>query len=68
MFRWLTGLFRSSSTGRPSRTYRRLLNRVLGDGAAAERLIEFEMKRAPDLGREQAIARALDRLEYERSR
>jgi hypothetical protein len=62
MFQWLTRLFG------PPAAYRRLLNRVLGDEAAAERLIQFEIKRAPQLSRKQATERALDRLDYERSR
>jgi hypothetical protein len=67
MFRWLRSLF-APRAPRRSREYRLLLNRVFGDEAAAERLIAYEMKRSPDLGREQAVHKALDRLEYERSR
>ena len=45
-----------------------LIRRVLGDRDAAERLIRYEQKRAPEISRGEAARRALDRLEYERSR
>lgn len=67
MFRWLRSLF-APRAPRMSREYRHLLNRVFGDAAAAERLIAYEVKRSPELTRDQAIHKALDRLEYERSR
>ena len=51
-----------------SASYRRLVHEVFGDDAAAERLIAFEIRRDPLLSREEAIKKAVDRLEYERSR
>jgi hypothetical protein len=67
MLRWLRSLF-TPRPARPSRAYRQLLNRVFGDEGAAERLVAFEQKRTPGLSRDQAIDKALDRLEYERTR
>jgi hypothetical protein len=67
MFGWLRGLF-APRAPRQSREYRLLLKLVFDDTAAAERLIAFEQKREPGLSRDQAIHKALDRLEYERTR
>jgi hypothetical protein len=68
MFGWLKRLFGTSGSRRLSASHRRLVNRLRGDEAAAERLIRFEIQRAPELTRDEATRRAIDRLEYERSR
>jgi hypothetical protein len=62
MFQWLKRRF-----GPPSQ-YHRLARLVMGDEATAERLIAYELKRDPRLSRDQAIRRAVDRLEHERTR
>jgi hypothetical protein len=41
---------------------------VMGDESTAERLIAYELKREPGLSRDQAIRRAIGRLENERMR
>lgn len=45
----------------------RLIGACFGDTAKAERLIMYELKRAPS-SRAVAVQRALERLEYDRSR
>jgi hypothetical protein len=64
VFKWLKQRFGS----RPSGSHRRLLVLVRGDEGMALRLIDYELKRAPELSRDQAIRRAIERLEYERTR
>jgi len=46
----------------------RLVLACLGDRGKAQRLVEYEQSRDPQLSRDQAIRRALDRLSYDRSR
>jgi hypothetical protein len=48
--------------------YDRLVRLLRGDESAAERLIAYEVKRAPRLSREEATRQALDRLVHERTR
>lgn len=45
----------------------RLVGACFGDKSKAERLIMYELKRAPS-SRDVAVQRALDRLEHDRSR
>lgn len=56
-------LWALQSGGRRGSPYRRLLGRLRGDRALAERLIAYEAKRAPFESREQLAERALERLE-----
>jgi hypothetical protein len=44
--------------------YRRLLDKMDGDAAAAQRLIDYEQQRAPAAPRQKLIQNALDRLDY----
>jgi hypothetical protein len=46
--------------------YSTLLNLVMGDRAKAERLIDFELGRAPYASREECIQRAIDSLGHDR--
>jgi hypothetical protein len=62
MFEWLKRRFGGRSA------YRRLARLVMNDAGTAERLIAYELKREPRLSREQAIERAIGRLEHERTR
>lgn len=50
----------------PGFTYEDLIRRVGGDGAAANRLIEYERERFPNESQERLIARAIDRLIQDR--
>lgn len=45
----------------------KLVLACLGDRAQAERLIEYEVSRAPGISREEAKLRAIDRLERDRA-
>jgi hypothetical protein len=49
-----------------ARLYRELLIQTRGDREVAERLIDFERRRAPELNRAQLCRNALDRLKYDR--
>lgn len=62
LFKWLT-----RPMGRRA-AYDRLVRLLRGDESAAERLIAYEVKRAPRLSREEATRQALDRLVHERTR
>jgi hypothetical protein len=64
---WLKRLF-AGGRDDGGADFRRLLNLARGDRERAERMIAAELRRSPELGRAQAIRRAADRLEYERSR
>jgi hypothetical protein len=68
MFKWLTRRLKPGSGSGLPKSYRRLLVLVRGDEGMADRLIDYELKRAPELSRDQAARRAIDRLEYERTR
>jgi hypothetical protein len=66
---------RSATSERPTRgmaskkTLRRtLVARLLGDEAAARRLIEFERARTPEASEKELIDRAIRRLERDRRR
>jgi len=62
MFGWLKRRFGARTA------HRQLVRLVMGDESAAERLIAYEIKRAPRLSRDEATRRALDRLVHERTR
>lgn len=47
---------------------RRLVTACLGNREKAERLVQFEVKRAPAISRADAVLRAIDRLERDRGR
>jgi hypothetical protein len=48
------------------RLYRDLLIQTRGDRELAERLIDYERRRSPELNRAQCCRNALDRLKYDR--
>lgn len=58
--------FFQSLVSNEGQLYQRLVAKVMGDHAAAERLIAFEKKRAPQADRAELIRRAIDRLDYDR--
>jgi len=70
---FLSGRLRTGRRGWRTREsagklYRQLLARLLGDRAAADRLIDYEREQAPDDREATLIQRALDRLERDRRR
>jgi hypothetical protein len=50
-----------------ARSFDALVSAVSGDMRAASRLVDFEMRRAPGINRQEAADRALGRLERDRS-
>lgn len=65
MFEFLKRLFFSK---RPEVDigFSRLVTACFGDGSKAERLIKYEFGRMPSITREEAIRRAVERLEDDR--
>lgn len=68
MFDWLRRLFGAGGGGGGSTEYRRLVALARGDSGRAERLIDYELKREPNLSRAEAVRSAIERLEYDRTR
>lgn len=57
---------RATSRATPDTQMSRLIAACLGDRAKAQRLVEYERKRHPNIDIAQAIQHALDRLERDR--
>jgi hypothetical protein len=62
----LAGAFRSWFSKGPSRAEKQLLSRCRGDSAQAERLINHELGKRPQLSRAAASEAALDRWSRDR--
>jgi hypothetical protein len=60
-------VFRKGPKGTEERHYRTLLQQAGGDTALANRLIDYELRRSPDLTRDKAIQSAIWRLDRDRS-
>lgn len=71
MFGKITSLFRRIADG-PPRTaaddMRELKLRTMGDKAQIERLVAYELKRAPGISRDEGIRRANERLSRDLAR
>jgi hypothetical protein len=59
-----SGFFRGKDS--EQRLFQELLIQARGDRELAERLIDYERRRAPELSRAQLCRKALDRLKYDR--
>lgn len=57
---------RQARPGQRSPFYSDLVHRVGGDRSVADRLIEYERKRAPHVSRDELVKRAIERLERDK--